>query len=316
MQKFISARWILVAMLAVWLILSVSCGQPVTNSNIAAVNTNTNSANSANLNSNVNSNANLNTVNSTATISETKEPDQYQAVVKLKLEATGENNTAAMPEIAANVARNGADRRMEFNLPNNDKIIYLDKAGTTYVLLPNRKQYAILDKESTGFDVRSLMMPEQIVNQVKGVKGVERVGEENLNGRQVIKYRYGATTNTNTNAGQIGTESFFLIDKETGLPLHSETVSQTQNGGNVQGFKGLRIVTEMTDVKTETAPDLFAAPPADYAKIDSAQIKSQMEMIFNAVGLLLSQTLKTAQANQNANANTAIPMVSPTAESK
>ena len=316
MQKFISARWILVSLLALWLIFSVSCEQPSTNSNVASINTNTNLTNSTNLNSNTNANTNANPLNSTATISETKEPDQYQAVVKLKLEATGENNKAAMPAISANVARNGTDRRMEFNLPNGDKIVYLDKAGTNYVLLPNRKQYAILDKESTGFDVRNMMMPEQIVNQVKSVKGVERVGEENLNGRQVIKYRYGASANTNTNAGQVATESFFLIDKETGLPLRSETVSQSQNGGNVQGFKGLRIVTEMSDVKLETAPDLFAAPPADYAKIDSAQVKSQMEMIFNAVGMLIGQTLKTAQMNPNSNANMATPMVSPTAETK
>jgi hypothetical protein len=223
-----------------------------------------------------------------------------------------DKNATALPAISANVARNAADRRMEFNMPNGDKIVYLDKDGTTYLLLPNRKQYAILDKESMGFEVRQLMMPEQIVNQVKAVKGVERVGEENVNGRAVIKYRYGAVTNTQTQAGQVQTESFLLIDKETGLPLHSETVSQSQNG-NVQGYQGLRFVTEMSNIKMETTPDLFAVPSADYQKIDSAQVKSQVELIFNAVGLLLKQTLNSAQANQNSNTNTAAPMTSPTA---
>ena len=312
MQQFISAKFALMFVLVLWLIFAVSCEKPATNSNVQTTNLNSNSANSlsnANTMMNINSNSNI---SSTATISETKEPDQYQAVVQLKLEATGNNNnTTNFPAISANVARNAADRRMEFNLPNGDKVVYLDKAGTNYLLLPNRKQYAILDKDSLGFDVRQLMMPEQIVNQVKNVKGVERVGEENVNGRQVIKYRYGAVTDTKSQAGQVATESFFLIDKETGLPLHSETVSQSQTG-NVQGYQGLRLITEMTDVKTEVMPELFALP-TDYAKIDASQVKAQADLIFNTVALLLNQAMKSGQNNSMANTNSAAtPMTSPT----
>ncbi|HVE59218.1 MAG TPA: hypothetical protein VNB22_20510 [Pyrinomonadaceae bacterium] len=304
MQKLFSA------ILGASFLMLVGCQPDTSNVNTNRVNTNVNLSNT--FNGNTNSNANVSSVNSDSTISETKEPDQYQATVQLKLEATSDKNAASLPAISANVARSAADRRMEFNLPNGDKIVYLDKDGTTYVLLPNRKQYAVLDKESMGFEVRQLMMPEQIVNQVKAIKGVERVGEENVNGRTVIKYRYGAVTNTQTQAGQVQTESFLLIDKETGLPLHSETVSQSQNG-NVQGYQGLRIVTEMSNIKTETTPDLFAVPSADYQKIDSAQVKSQVELIFNAVGLLLKNTLNSAQNSQNSNTNTAVPMTSPTA---
>ena len=53
-----------------------------------------------------------------------------------------------------------------------------------------------------------MLMPGEIVNQVKNIKGVERVGEEQLAGRAVTKYRYGATANTATQAGQVNTESF------------------------------------------------------------------------------------------------------------
>lgn len=301
MQKFISARLILIVGLSLWLILAISCDQQITTTNTNLVNTNTNLSNSLS-----NSNTNMTNTNSTTSIIEAAEPDQYQTTVTLKLEALGAQQKTALPTIAANVARNGADRRMEFNLPNGDKVIYLDKAGTNYLILPNRKQYAVLDKESLGFEVRQLMMPEQIIKQVKNVKGVELVGEENVNGRQVIKYRYGAVTNTQTQAGKVKTESFFLIDKQTGLPLHSETVSQTQNG-NVQGFQGLRIVTDMSDIKTETMPELFALP-TDYQKIDSAQVKAQADLIFNAVSLLISQALKSGQSNPTSNTNTATPM--------
>jgi hypothetical protein len=284
------------------------CGAPgTTGTNSNLVNSNVNLSNTFTGNANIN--ANTTSVDTSSAIIETKEPDQYQAVVQLKLQATGDNKATNLPTIQANVARSSGDRRMEFNLPTNEKVLYIDKAGTTYLVLPNRKQYAVLDKQSLGFEVRQLMMPEQVVAQVRAVKGVERVGEENLNGRTVIKYRYGSVANTQSTAGQVQTESFFLIDKETGLPLHSETVSQSQ-GGNVQGYKGLRLITEMSDIKGEVSPALFDVP-TDYQKVDASQIKSQAELIFNAVGLLLNQALNSPQ-NQTANTNTA-PMVSPTA---
>ena len=280
-------------------LLMVGCGANPANVNTGTVNSNVNLSNSFNTNTNIN--ATTTSVDPSSPIIETKEPDKYQAVVDLKLQATGDTKTANLPTIQSKVARDGADRRMEFNLPTKEKVVYLDKAGTTYVILPTRKQYAMLDKQSLGFEVRQLMMPEEIVKQVRAVKGVERVGEENVNGRQVIKYRFGSVTNTQTQAGQVATESFFLIDKETGLPLHSETVSQTQNG-NVQGFKGLRVITEMSDIKGEVTPDLFAVP-TDFQKIDAEQIKSQVEGIFNVVGVLLNQALNSPQVNPNANVN-------------
>lgn len=295
MQKIIS-----VFLVSIFL-LTVGCSTETGNANVNRVNENVNLSNSFNSNTNVNS-----TVNTTTLIPETREPDQYQGIVQLKLQATGDNKATNLPTIQANVARSGADRRMEFNMPNGDKVVYLDKAGTTYVIIPTRKQYAVLDKQSLGFDVRQLMMPGEIVDRVKNTQGVERVGEENVNGRQVIKYRYGSTANTQTQAGQVQTDSFILIDKETGLPLHSETVSRTENG-NVQGYKGLRVVTEMTDIKTDVAPELFAVP-TDFQKIEAEQIKSQVEMIFNAVGLLLQQALNSPQTtttNTNTNANMA-----------
>ena len=89
-----------------------------------------------------------------------------------------------MPALGANVARSGADRMMEFNLPNNENVIFLDKGGVNYLILPNRKQYAELTKENLGFEVRRLMMPEQIVDQAKRISGMKLVGEENMNGRK------------------------------------------------------------------------------------------------------------------------------------
>jgi hypothetical protein len=152
-------------------ILSAACGGGTTGTNVNLVNQNANLSNTFNGNTNMNSiNTNVSTTTSSAV--ETREPEQYQATVTLKLEAVGDQQKTALPTIAANVARNGTDRRMEFNLPNGEKLIYIDKAGTNYLLLPNRKQYAELNQQSLGFEVRQMLLPEQIVRQVQNVKGV------------------------------------------------------------------------------------------------------------------------------------------------
>ncbi|MDQ2747418.1 MAG: hypothetical protein M3T96_09180 [Acidobacteriota bacterium] len=267
-----------------------------TNTNVNATVINTNSNANANVMNTNTMNANVAVVNSnTAETSgagiETKEPEQYQAVVSLKIEMAGAAN-AATPPLKANVARNGADRRMEFSLPNGDKIVYLDLGGKQFIIAPNRKEYAELNKESIGIDPRRLLMPEQIVNQVKNLKGVEKVGEEKVGTRDAIKYRYGGTTDTKSQAGTVQTESIVLVDKETGLPLRSVTNAESQNG--VQGVKGLNFVTEMSDLKTTVDASLFKEP-TDFKKVAPEEIKSQANMLFGAAAALLGQLMQTAK---------------------
>src|SRR4051812_36038052 len=113
------------------LAFAAACGSPTGNTNLAAVNTNANISNSL-----ANSNLNTSTTVTGATV-DTREPDQYQATVKLSLETMGQGTQkATMPTLAANVARSGDDRMMEFNLPNNEKVIFLDKGGMNYLILP------------------------------------------------------------------------------------------------------------------------------------------------------------------------------------
>jgi len=300
-----SERNFVVTALAVAVIVSwfSSCGAPSGNTNLTSVNTNAGVANSVS-----NSNLNINAAPSGNPV-DAKEPDQYQANIRLSLQTTGTNGQQPnLPTLGATVARSGADRVMEFNLPNNEKVIYLDKGGMNYLILPNRRQYAELTKEALGFEVRRMMMPEQIVTQAKAAPGVVRAGEETMNGRQVVKYTYQSTANTQTQAGNVATESYMLIDKETGLPLRSETVAQSQ--GNVNGVNGVRIVTEMTDIKTTPDANIFNLP-ADYAKIEPEVVKAQVSAIFQVVGMALGQMMNQA-AVPPSNANTtSLPAASP-----
>lgn len=274
-----------------------------TNSNTTIANTNVNIS----TNGNTVSVGNISTtVETKTTLIESKEPDQYQATVMLKFETTGDQKVATKP-IQAEVARNGADRRMEFAMPSGEKLVYLERDGKQFVVMPQRKQYAELTKEALGFEVRSLMMPEQIVKQLNNLKGIERVEEGKVDGRDAIKYRYAATTDTKSQAGQVQTESFIIIDKETGLPLRSFTNSESQ--GNVQGIKGATLVTEINNIRTTAEPNLFAEP-TDFAKVPPEQIRQQVDLFFSAAMAIVTQVLKSAQTQQNAPA--ASPTTSPT----
>lgn len=263
------------------------------------VNTNTNANLSSNTNTNVNINSaptNTNASNTTGSTIETKEPDQYTAVVKLNFETTGEQKMTSPQPLQATVAKSGANRRMEFALPNGEKLVYLETGGKTLVILPNRKQYAELTKEATGIDLRSMMTPDQIVNQVKGIKGVERVGEEKYGGRDAIKYQYSAVTNTQTKAGNVETKSFIYVDKETSLPLHSET--NAISSASYQGVQGLKIVTDITDIKTTADASLFTEP-TDFAKVQPEQVKQQVDMVFRVAMMFLEQLMKQAQTTSS-----------------
>src|SRR5688500_3438360 len=106
------------------------CGGPIAPVNIS----NNNSANRAVRNTNTNANANSNAASSSSVVN-AAEPTEYQATVTLKLEAMGDQQKAALPPLSATVARSGTDRRMVFTMPAGGRVVYLDKAGTNYLIL-------------------------------------------------------------------------------------------------------------------------------------------------------------------------------------
>jgi len=281
---------------------SLSC-QPTPGNVNANINANTAVSNTV---SNL-SNANLTTSTSTGPGIDAREPEQYQATMKFSLEALGDQQKTALPPVVANVARSGDNRVMEFNLPTGEKVVILDKGGSHYVILPNRKQYAEINRDTVGVDVNRLMTPGMLVDQVKKLQGVQRVGDETLNGRTIEKYSYSGAANTQTQPGEVDTQAYVLVDKETGLPLRSEVVSQSQSGGNVQGYKGMRFVTEMSDIKSTPDMSLFDVP-AGYSKIDPEQVKAQINLVIQAVATLAGQAMQQQQQQQQAaNANSAAP---------
>jgi hypothetical protein len=255
-------------------------------------NTNTNMNMSANTNS-APVNANTNSAPESLAAISAREPDKYRATLTFSAETGSGEKTIGIPTLSVAVARRGDDRRVAFKLPDGSDLIYLDSDSHHYVLLPTRKQYAELTQEAVGFQIQRLMTPGQLVRYLEKLKGVERVGEEPLNGRTAIKYSYSSTVNTQSQAGEVKNQAYVYVDKETGLPLRSELTAEAS--GNVKGMKSAKIVAEMHDISTDVDASAFTVP-ANLSKIPPEQVRAQID----AVTSTAAAVIKTLLANMNA----------------
>ena len=272
-------------LLGVAFALVLSACQPATNTNSNA-NTNANAAPA-------NSNASGSPSSDSGTSINVREPEKYSATLVFTVETQGREKALGIPPLSVQVARNGNDRRVEFKLPDGSPLIYLDHDNRHYVIAPNRKQYAELSKEATGTQLQKLMTPGQIVADLKDKSGVERAGEEQINGRTAEKYRYSVSKNTNTKAGEVKAEAFVYVDKETGLPLRAEMLAESS--GDVKGVKAARVVAEMRDIKTDVAPTLFETP-AGYEQVAPEKIRQQIDALTNAVMAILKAMMASSSS--------------------
>ncbi|HYW69872.1 MAG TPA: hypothetical protein VE961_02485 [Pyrinomonadaceae bacterium] len=267
----------------------------------------------ANSNANTNSNANVAATNDNANMSSadsgpainTREPDKYAATLVFSVETQGGEKAVGLPQLSLQVARSGDDRRLEFKMPDGSPLIYLDHDNHHYVILPSRKQYAELTRESTGVQFQKLLTPGQLVESLKNVKGIQRAGDETYNGRAAEKYQYSKTAETNTKAGEVQANAYIYVDKDTGLPLHAEI--DAQSSGDVKGMNSARIVAEMRDIKTDIDPATFQTP-AGYDQVPPEKVKQQIDALTSAVGAILKGML--------ANASSTPPAASPSASNQ
>lgn len=285
----------LVLAISIVVIAASGCARgPVANANL---NTNTN----VNVNANASA-ANINATTAPSTIA-AREPDSYRATLVFSAETEGGDKAIGIPTLTAEVAKSGADRRLSFKLPDGSDLVYLEKAGVQYGIAPARKQYAELTPEATGFQIHKLMTPGQLVAYLDKLKGIEFVGEEPQKGRTALKYRYARTSQTQTSAGEVKTESFIYVDKDTGLPLRAELFGEAS--GEVQGVKGAKVVAEMQNIQTTVDPSLFEIPPG-MNKVPESQVRAQVNAVTNTVAAVL----RTLLTNMN---TTPPPPPSPTA---
>lgn len=280
-------------------LIAGACQQSATNINTS----NSNTATPTNANTSPTA-----TPASTGATIDTKEPSKYAATMTLKIEASGNGQSISTPPLTAEFVRDGDNRSISFNAMKGEKVIYLDRADKHYIVLPNRKQYAELTPEATGFQVPSMMTPGQIVSQLKSASGYQLVGDDQWQGRPVTKYRYAGKTQTGTQqAGEVQSEAFLYVDKATGLPLRSETFLEST--GSTQGR--LKIVQEMTNIRLDEKdiPASIFDEPKGMSKIAPEQVRQQVDFITNAAIAIAGNLMRNMGAPSAGN----VPAASPTA---
>jgi hypothetical protein len=241
-----------------------------------------------------------NSENSTSGVTiNAREPEKYSATLQLSIETDGVDKATGTPALSVQLARNGGDRRFEFKLPDGTPLIYLDHNNHHYVIVPARKQYAELTQEASDEQMQKLMTPDELVEDLKGLTGVERAGEGPMNGRVAEKYRYGAA-DKNAKAVDAKAEAFIYVDKETGLPLRAEKLPRRS------ADKITRVVIEMRDLKTEIETSLFEVP-ADYARVPPEKVRQQIDALTNE----LAAALKAMMVNASNPAASPAASVSP-----
>jgi hypothetical protein len=200
------------------------------------------------------------------------------------------------------IARSGDNRRYTVsNVPSIGDVVFLDRADKRYLILPARKQYVELGADTTGFDVRSLT-PAQMVDRLKSQPGVERVGDDTVNGRSVVKYHYASASHTTTTAGDVAGDTSIYVDKDTGLPIKFEGAAHST--GNVAGASQGRLVAELRDLKTTADATAFDLPQG-YTQITKEQMKQYMQTVATVF-----QFIMQGMNNMNGGA-TAAPTNSP-----
>jgi len=134
------------------------------------------------------------------------------------------------------------------------------------VLLPAKKLYAELKTETggRGAEVPPDFSPEKLLNEARPETVYERLGEENLDGRQAVKYR---VTVRDPGAGRAPVETLIWVDERLGMPVKSETTSA-----------GARVTMELRDVKETVDAGLFELP-VDYKRVAPEEIFAQTNAV-------------------------------------
>ncbi|HJQ70685.1 MAG TPA: hypothetical protein VKA70_17050 [Blastocatellia bacterium] len=245
---------------------------------------------SAPTNSNSTTNANTTAANSNTSVTpaaaadwaaSVKEPDRYSVTMTISGQGQANQRQATLPPQQIQFARNAADRRWQLNLPAPvGQIVYLEKSGLKYLILPGRNQYVELKPEELGFQLGSVLTPSAMVERLKPRAQYEQVGTEAINGRPAVKYRFVGAADTKTQAGTVQSDSFVYMDQETGLPLRADLNFSSTSGAVATGT----IMTENIQMN----PDLtLFEVPTGMKKVETAELKQQVQNFISTVQLLV-----------------------------
>ena len=189
----------------------------------------------------------------------TKEPDHYRAVRTVTRIDPGGQSTATRTLIS----RDGPFRREEIDGGGPEKLVYLERSGQRYLILPDRKLYAEIDAQFTipgsVENDPADSSPDRLLH-VESVQTIyQKLANEILDGRSVSKYK--VTVNAPGGGSVSNTVTMIWVDEKLGMPVKSET--STNNGA--------RVTMELSSISEAVNKTDFDIP-AGYQKVTAVQL--------------------------------------------
>ncbi len=174
----------------------------------------------------------------------TKEPERFQAEIVV---------TAGETERKTFIARNGANRRYDFNFGAKNQLTNL-QTDKNYLILPASKIYAenAAGAENVSTDDWTNFLTTEWLSQKTEAKFEKLETAGNL-----TKYRVRLGDDDSS-------EIFLYIDEKLGLPVRQEFYAGEQ--------KVLTYTFELKNLKLETDANLFAVP-ADFKKVSAEEFR-------------------------------------------
>lgn len=192
---------------------------------------------------------------------QTKEPENYQAVRTLTF--TDQSGKSVITKTS--IAKFGVLRREETQTGSSPTVL-LELAEGNFVLYPNDKVYAQVagfDSETQNDPSAFETSPEKLLHPDTLQTAYQRLGNETVSGRSLIKYR--VVVNSNNGSSVSSNETFIWIDETLGMPVRSETKA---NDGTVSTM-------ELSDVSTQVDKSLFQLP-AGYQKVAPEELRRRI----------------------------------------
>jgi len=179
----------------------------------------------------------------------TKEPEQFQAEIVV---------TANETERKTFVARNGANRRYDFNFGAKNQLTNL-QTDKNYLISPEKKIYAETGAaQSISADDWENFLTTEWLNQ-NHEASFEKL--ETIDNITKYRVRLGAS---------VSSEMLISIDEQLGLPVKQEfyAVSDEQ--------KVLTYAVELKNLKLKTDENLFAVP-TDFKKVSAEEFRKILQ---------------------------------------
>ena len=189
----------------------------------------------------------------------TREPERYRAVrTIIQTEPGGKTTT-----LKTNIFRDGPSRREELETDNAPTLVYLERSGQRFLLLPDEKIYSEIDSQfalpNSFDDNANESSPDRLLHTEPVQTAYQKLSDEVLDGKTVSKYK---VTVNNASSGSVSNSvTLVWIDEKLGMPVKSE----------MSAANGVQTTMRLSEISLEVNPDGFEIPTS-YRKVAVQEI--------------------------------------------